>query len=207
MKILHVLSSNLDIFSRAVEGTACRINGSCDIKYLAKSLQDFNARDVLGLVVFKQFLTKKMVKMVEQFDELLQFNPKPIVIICDNATALYAAGALRVRNSPLFLVDSIEGTMSDTDLRRIMATVCCLSDDIYDLSGIPSLIKNSEKSKSDANCDMSGLADEVLKELKDLGCEYATICTTEQGRTLCEERKISRSSKAESEEKYTLSPI
>ena len=181
MKILHVFSRNLDIFSEAVEGTSCRINGSCDITYLSRSLQDYNARDVLGLVIFVKTLTKKLVKLISQFDELFFFNPKPIVVACENAEALYAASAFSVHNSPLFLVNTVDGTISDTDLRQIMATVCCLSGDIYDLSSLGSLIKSKLVEQEMESVDEDTLSRDVLKELEDLRCVYEDLCQSKSG--------------------------
>ena len=181
MKILHVFSRNLDIFSEAVEGTSCRINGSCDITYLSRSLQDYNARDVLGLVIFVKTLTKKLVKLISQFDELFFFNPKPIVVACENAEALYAASAFSVHNSPLFLVNTVDGTISDTDLRQIMATVCCLSGDIYDLSSLGSLIKSKLVEQESESVDEDTLSQDVLKELEDLRCVYEDLCQSKSG--------------------------
>lgn len=181
MKILHIFSRNLDIFSEAVEGTSCRINGSCDITYLSKSLQDYNARDVLGLVIFVKTLTKKLVKLISQFDELFFFSPKPIVVACDNAEALYAASAFSVHNSPLFLINTIDGTISDTDIRQIMATVCCLSGDIYDLSSLSSIVKSRLVSKESKKVNEETLSDDVLKELEDLRCVYEALCKSKSG--------------------------
>ena len=181
MKILHVFSRNLDIFSEAVEGTSCRINGSCDITYLSRSLQDYNARDVLGLVIFVKTLTKKLVKLISQFDELFFFNPKPIVVACENAEALYAASAFSVHNSPLFLVNTVDGTISDTDLRQIMATVCCLSGGIYDLSSLGSLIKSKLVEQEIESVDEDTLSRDVLKELEDLRCVYEDLCQSKSG--------------------------
>lgn len=168
--IVHVYASNLEIFTDAVESTGCRINGSRSISYMHKSLVNFNARDVLGLVVFRQHMTKKLLSLIKEFDELFVFHPLPVIVVCDDAEELVAEGILRVKNCPLFVINSVEGTISDIDVRRIFTTLSVMSGTMYDLSefednkrGMRAVDEYSQKEKDKL------LADEVLDELAMLG--------------------------------------
>ena len=170
MKIAHVYAQNLEIFGDALEATGCRINGSKSLDYLIKSLPNYNARDVMGLVVFRQHMTKKTLKLIKTFDELFVFSPLPIIVICDDAEELYAEKRLVVKNSPLFLINSIEGTISDIDVRRIFTTLSCMSDTMYDLSAIDFGKRSKTVELSKESKERSGtLADEVLRECAALG--------------------------------------
>ena len=169
MKILHVYARNLSIFERALEGTGCRVNGSVDLTYMRRSFANFNARDTMGLVVFKNPMTKKTLKLIKAFDDLFVFSPMPIIVISNQATALYQARQLRVKNSPLFLIDSLEDTISDIDLKRIMATLSCMSGDMYDMSEIEERHVRKKAITSVLEVPTASLAEEVLATYAELG--------------------------------------
>lgn len=171
MKIAHVYAKNLQIFTEALESTGCRVNGSQDVDYMLKSLANYNARDVMGLIVFRQHMTKKLLQLVTEFDSLFIFNPLPIVIVCDDAEELYAEGLVKVKNCPLFCVNSIEGTISDVDLQRIFTTLSVMSGSMYDLSAFET--GKQQQRAADGTPVKSAapdalLADEVLSELESL---------------------------------------
>lgn len=133
MRIVHVYAQNLEIFADMVEGTDCRICASSNIDDVFASLYNFNARDVIGLVIFANPFTKKCAKLVRAFDQLFVFSQMPIVIVADNASEL-VANYLRVKHSELLAVNSDENSISDTDLKRIFATLVIKGIDLYDLS-------------------------------------------------------------------------
>ena len=166
MKIVHVYAQNLKIFSQALDGTGCRINGSRKLDYMYKTLSKFNTRDVMGLVVFRSPMTKKTLKYIQAFDEFFMFTPQPIIVISDQITDLYRAGKIKVKYSKLFLVDSIDNTISDIDIKRIFATLSCMSGDMYDLSEIEAFrAAESEKVRAREAENKQLLADEVLSSL------------------------------------------
>ena len=134
MKIVHVYAKNIQMFVDAVEGTDLCLNASVDLDYLLDSLQNFNARDVVGLVLFANPFTRKCVKLIEKFDNFFSFRPMPIILINDQATALYRAGHIKVSNSKLFLIDSEENSIADTELNSIFVTLLTFYDSMYDLS-------------------------------------------------------------------------
>lgn len=170
MKIVHVYAQNLQIFSDALESTGCRINGSRSVEYLIRSLPNYNARDVMGLIVYRQHMTKKTLKLVKAFDELFVFSPLPIIIVCDESYDLFEQGVLDVKYSPLFLVQSVEGTISDIDLRRIFTTLSCMSDTMYDLSEINQNRRYKTADVRQSSGDNRGsIAEEVLREYALLG--------------------------------------
>lgn len=169
MKILHVYAKNLSIFEQALEGTGCRVNGSVDMTYMRRSFANFNARDTMGLVVFKNPMTKKTLKLIKAFDDLFVFSPMPIIVISDQATALYQSRQLRVKNSPLFLIDSLDNTISDIDLKHIMATLSCMSDEMYDMSEIEERHSRHKAAVSTLEVPTASLAEEVLSAYAALG--------------------------------------
>ena len=170
MKIVHLYAKNLKTFEKFLDGTGCKLNGSQSLDYLMRSLSSFNARDTMGLIVFRKHMTRKTLRLVRHFDELFVFNPLPIVVVCDDATSLFKSRRLSTKFSPLFLVDSVDGTISDIDVRRIFTTLACLSDRLYDLSDVEkksaetaALCKSTEKSRR------GKLADEVFNGYLKLG--------------------------------------
>lgn len=169
MKILHVHAKNLKIFEDALDSTACRVNGSQDLDYLLKSLTRYNCRDIMGLVIFRQTLTRKTLRLIRAFDELFIFDPRPIVVICDDAEQLYKEHKLRVKYAPLFLVNSVDGTISDADIRRVMTTLSCMTGEIYDLSEVEAKHRKREQSREDRQIQATLIADEVLQEISRLG--------------------------------------
>lgn len=189
MKIVHVYSGNLEIFEESLKGTGCCLNGSKDVKYLTRSFPNYNVRDVLGLVVFQRHLTRRTLGLIKTFDEYFVFNPRPIIVICDEAFALFEAKKLMVKHSPLFLIDSMEGTISDVDLQRIFTTLVCMSGDMYDLKSVEQLhglggagkkIAAVVSSPDATELNISHLetlvaTQDILQQLQDLGvCENAS---------------------------------
>ena len=135
------------------------------------SLAQYSARDVLGLVVYRQHLTKRLLGLIQAFDELFMFDPKPIIVVCDDATALYHERKLKVTYSPLFTVDSVDGTISDVDVDRIFTTLCCASGTPYDFTAVDSLIafKHSATQPEQTVRDRTNSAvRSVLEELEKL---------------------------------------
>ena len=169
MQIVHIHTGNLGIFENALEGTGCHINGSRDANYMIKSLSNYNRRDVLGLIVFRKHLTRKVLKLIYDFDRMFVFNPPPIVVICEDAQQLYDEQRLRVKHSPLFLINSLDGTISDVDLRRVFATLSIVSDPIYDLTAVEERHKPRVKTLEEKTKEATLLADDVLAEVKKLG--------------------------------------
>lgn len=157
MKIVHVYAKNLDMFVDAVKGTDCRLNASKDVDDLMNSLQNYNARDVMGLVIFANPFTKKCIKLLRKFDELFVFKEMPIVVVCDNASELHAEGYLKVKHSKLFLIDSEENSLSDVELNSIFTTLISFSDSMYDLSVCPPEVKTvvADGTKGDQEPQMS----------------------------------------------------
>jgi len=107
------------------------------------------------------------------FDELFELNPRPIIVMCDEANELYATKVLRVRRSPLFLIDTLSGTISDVELKRTFTTLVCLSGETYNLKSIEqSYGLGSKGAQPVAASDRQHtveLVDEVLTELRELG--------------------------------------
>ena len=93
MKLIYVYAKNLDVFVEAAKDTDCRLNASVNVDYMLSSLSSFNARDVLGLIVFANPMTKKCLKLIKSFDDL--FTNRPIIVINDDAKNLFEAGYLR----------------------------------------------------------------------------------------------------------------
>lgn len=137
MKILHVYARNLQVFVDAVEGTECKLNASRDVDYLRNSLTNFNARDVLGLVVWSNPMTRKCIELVNQFDSLFVFKRMPIVIISQNVHELWAEKHFKIKNSKVFLLESDEDSISDLDVSSIFTTILAYTDSAYDLSDCP----------------------------------------------------------------------
>lgn len=137
MKIVHVYAKNLQMFIDAVKDTDCHLNASSDINYLLGSLQNYNARDVVGLVVFANPMTKKCLELIRKFDNLFVFKRMPIIVINDNATGLKEKGYFKVNNSELYVLNSEENSISDLDICSIFVTLLAYNDSIYDLSVCP----------------------------------------------------------------------
>ena len=142
MKIVHVHSKNLQIFEDAVKDVGCYINGSTSARDVRNTLLLYNVRDVLGLIVFRKNLTVGCLKLIKEFDSIFEFSPRPIIVVCDDAKALFAEKKISVKHAPLYLVDSVGGTISDTDVNKIFTTLCCESGAIYDFSCIPDIRDN-----------------------------------------------------------------
>lgn len=166
---MHIHTGNLEIFEKALEGTGCHINGSRDANYMIKSLANYNRRDVVGLVVYRKHLTRKVLKLIHDFDRMFVFNPPPIVVICDDAQQLYGERKLRVKHSPLFLINSLEGTISDVDVRRVLATITMWSEPLYDLEAVEEKHKPRARTLEEHVQEATRLMDEVLAEVKMLG--------------------------------------
>ncbi len=181
MKIVHICSRNLSVFEDAIKGTGCCINGSRDIPYLQKSFSNYNVRDVFGLIIFQQHITKRTLRLIKAFDNYFVFSPKPIVLVCDEATALVQAHKIRVKYSPLYVVDSIDGTISDVDIERIFTTLVCESGDMYNLRDVEKSfglvtsdhrdvsLETAEHVKDTHSKNVVGEAEELLEQLYKLG--------------------------------------
>lgn len=170
MKIVHLCAENLQVFEDALEGTGCKICGARNPKDVRRALSHYNARDVMGLIVYKQHLTRRLLDLIHFFDELFVFDPKPVLLVCDDAEELCTDRIVTTKNSPLFALNSVDGTISDIDLCRIFTTLSCLSSEMYDLSCVStgtdapaSLLERTEKTQS-----TSLLADEIIRTYAEL---------------------------------------
>lgn len=168
MKIVHVYTQNVQMWVDAVSGTDCRLNASRDIDYLLSSLHSYNARDVLGLIVFANPMTKKCLRLIKKFDELFVLQPMPIIVINDQATALHQQGYFKVRHSKLYLLDSEENSLSDIELNSIFTTLISYSTYMYDLSVCPPEVKAELPSGADDKADvkMSEQLQNLLQTLR-----------------------------------------
>lgn len=165
MEIVHVYAKNITIFDKAVEGTECKVNAYTRIQPLIQSLTAFNARDVLGLVVFANPFTKGCLRLIKAYDELFLFKMTPIIIVSDNAVELVRNGAIKVRNSKLFALDSIDDSVSDTDINKIFSTLVLYNSKVYDLSVCGMEDDKVEARPKEKSLEMS---DELVKLLSDL---------------------------------------
>lgn len=169
MKIVHVYAKNIQMFDDAVKDTECRLNASQDLDYLVASLQQFNARDVLGLILFANPLTKKCLKLIRKFDDLFVFKRLPIVIISDQATALKEAGYFRVKHSDVYVVDSEDNSISDIELKAVFTTMIASTDDIYDLSVIAAEKKVKEYARTHGEITDRRMSPQLIDLLKRIG--------------------------------------
>lgn len=158
MKIVHVYAKNIQMFVDAVEGTDCKLNASKDLDYMMNSLQNFNSRDVIGLVVFANPFTKKCISLIEKFDSLHVFKKMPIVVVSDAATELRSQGIFNVKYSKLFVLDSEDNTISDLDISTIFTTLLAYTDSVYDLTLCP-----AEKSR-DVSSHAGEASEKVMSE-------------------------------------------
>lgn len=170
MKIVHVYAKNIDMFVQAVKDTDIKLNASQDLNYLISSLQEFNARDVLGLIIFANPFTRKCVKLIQKFDQLYMFSPMPIIVVNNNASDLKARGYLRVKNSKLYILNCEDNSLSDIELSSIFTTLVAFSGEIYDLSIIPAenakhnKVENKLQIKPEMSAQLKTLLESVGKE-------------------------------------------
>ncbi len=185
MKIVHVYAQNVQMFADAVDGTECRLNASKDLDYLVSSLQQFNARDVLGLVLFANPMTKKCLKLIRKFDDLFVFKRLPIVIISDDATALKDAGYFRVKHSDIYVVDSEDNSISDVELNAVFTTLIASTDEVYDLSVIPAERKMKDYARTHGEREEKRMSQQLIDLLKQLGRSAPNegICGRQHGHT------------------------
>lgn len=169
MKIVHIYTKNVQMFADAVEGTDCRLNASQDLDYLVSSLQQFNARDVLGLILFANPLTKKCLKLIQKFDDLFVFKRFPIVIISDEATALKEAGYFRTKHSDVYCIDSEDNSISDIELNAVFTTLLIYSDEPYDLSVIPDERKVKEFARTHGERKEAVMSPQLIELLNTIG--------------------------------------
>ncbi len=169
MKIVHVYADNIEMFASAVEDTDLRLNASRDLNYLLSSLQQFNARDVLGLILFANPMTKKCLKLIRKFDDLFVFKRFPIIIISDEASALRDAGYFKVKHSDVYCVDSEDNSISDTELNAIFTTLLVYSDEPYDLSVIPEERKAKDYARTHGELRETSMSPQLAQLLKQLG--------------------------------------
>lgn len=169
MKIVHVYAKNIQMFVDAIEGTDLRLNASQDLDYLVSSLQQFNARDILGLVIFANPMTKKCLTLIKKFDSLFVFRRFPIIIISDEASALRDAGYFRVRHSDVYCVDSEDNSISDIEMNAIFTTLLTHSDELYDLSVIPDERRSKEFVRTHGEAKRATMSPQLVQLLNQLG--------------------------------------
>lgn len=165
MKIVHIYAQNLDVFAEAVRGTDCRLNASVDLDYLMNSIQNYNARDVLGLIVFANPMTKKCLRLIQKFDQYFIYQRMPVIVISDTVNELYSQGYLKVKNSALYLVESEGNTISDIDIDQIFTTLLANSGEVYDLSACKA--ERSKRQSMPSGFEVEDTMSDSLRELLD----------------------------------------
>lgn len=181
MNIVHVYSHNLELLNQAVDGTQCHLNGSDNVERLTRSLTRYNSRDVMGLIVYPGVhMTKSCLKLIKAFDDLFVFGKLPVIVICDDAVELAQRRIIKVNNSRLFAVNSIEGTVSDVDIHRVFATIATLSGTVYDLAPLGRKYKLAMSGVKDIKPEPSKELTEFLNSLGiEVGCNESNIGASE----------------------------
>lgn len=168
MKIIHIYAQNLELFSDLVNGTECRINGSVNLNDVIDSIQFYNARDVLGLIVFANPVTKGCLRLIEEFDNYFSLNSKPIILIADNATELVDTRTVRTKHCKLYPLDSEEDTISDVELNMVFSTLTILGTSVYDLSSIGMVDEKQPKELLTPDRTNLTMSDDLMELLHDL---------------------------------------
>lgn len=136
MRIVHVLGKNLNVWDEAVKDTDICVNGSVTPKALLKTIYSFNARDVIGLIVFVNPITKQTLNLIRKFDDYFCYKKLPIIFISDDITQVFQQLGLKLVNSILYCVDSIEGTISDIDINNIFVTLLAHAGSLYNIESL-----------------------------------------------------------------------
>lgn len=142
--IVHVLSKVLDCWSDAVDGTDIKINGAIDIERLQETFMMFNMREVGGLIIFVNPLTKRVLKLIKDFDSLIMGRRIPVILITDKVFEVMSGIRLNLENVDLYGVESFDNTISDVDISNIFITILARSRAVYD---IPAHKESSKKKK------------------------------------------------------------
>lgn len=131
MKIVHILANNLDIWQNAVIGTSCLVNAYVDISELINSLPQYNARDVVGFIFFPTSLTPKLLKNLKLIDGFFKYLKTTAIIIGDNADKFLETHYIPLPNIDLYMLNSENGSISDTDINNIFTLLLAAYGDIY----------------------------------------------------------------------------
>ena len=168
MKITHVCSRNLEIFDSIVKGSGYYVSGMTEPEELKKAISSYNAGDVLGLIVHTGTLTKHHISLIKYFDDLFLYAPRPIILLCDNATTIAPKIASKLKSCSVHPRDTVEGTVSDADLDNAFTTLCCTTLPVYDLSVVEKPIhKENEKQEfSGSPLDLFEQAEKLFKEME-----------------------------------------
>lgn len=163
MKIIHLHALNIPIFADALRDTECILNASIKIDDVINSLQRFNGRDVLGLVVFRTPLTKKCLRLIKAFDETFIFKQLPIIVVSDYESL----NMVTVKHSKLYKLESDDNTISDVEINKIMTTLLLESSTVYDLSicGMGDNISNGDSVIKKDNYELSDDLKSLLNDL------------------------------------------
>ena len=133
MKILHIYSKNLDAWSSIIDPTCCCINGYSKFTKLADTINNYNIKDCLGIILHETTVNEATFKKLEILNATSFFVKFNVVVVGDDATASLSKHCNKYRNLNIYACDSDNGTISDTDINNIMTLLYAMDESIYDI--------------------------------------------------------------------------
>ena len=161
MKIIHIYSKNLDAWSSLIDSTCCCINGYSKFTQLAKTINNYNVKDCLGIILHETTITEATFKKLEVLNAASFFMPFNVVVIGDDAVSILSKHCNKYVNLNIYACDSENQSISDTDIRNIMTLFYALDESIYDIP----INRYIDKEVAIRSIDKSSDADLVLSLL------------------------------------------
>lgn len=132
MKIIHLLANNIKIWAEYLDGTEYYVNAYTNIEDLETSIVNFNARDVLGFILYPSNISTSFLEFLDRIDKKFVTKITVILVTHQNDKGLqYISGRYKLLN--IYNIISEDNSISDVDINNAIILLLASNDAIYPL--------------------------------------------------------------------------
>lgn len=130
MKVIHLLANNIRVWADFLNKTEYYVNAYTSVKELEKSIVRFNARDVLGFILYPDFISEEFVRFLDRISESYM-TKMPVIIITEPNEKFISQLSGRYPTLDIYHVEAEDNTISDLDIKNSIVLLLAYNDNIY----------------------------------------------------------------------------
>lgn len=161
MKIIHLLANNIKVWSSFLQKTEYHVNAYTDLGGLNKSLIQYNARDILGFILFPDNMDESVWKFLKRIDRMYQFRKMPVILISNNTDSEVVSTKKDFTSLEIYSIVAEDNSISDLDINNSILLLLALNDCVY-----PVLDRNRSNKQIESEVHLSGEARFLLGLLR-----------------------------------------
>ena len=133
MKIIHLLANNIKIWAEYLDKTEYYVNAFTTIDDLEESIIKFNARDVLGFILYPSSLNTAFLNFLSRIDKMYVTSIPVILITSPEEDKTLQSLANKCTLLDIYNIVSEDNSISDIDINNSITLLLAANDAIYPL--------------------------------------------------------------------------